>query len=145
MTHEDEGHYSLKHPDALALDDRIAEAVRLKAAAGEITCAASHKIAADLNVLPSEVGKTVDLMEIRVTKCQLGLFGYGPQRCIVEPSEPVTDALKTAILAAVKDERLTCLSAWGIADQMGLKKMDITGACEALKVKISSCQIGSFK
>ena len=145
MTHEDEGHYSLKHPDAPAPDDRIAEAVRLKAADGEITCAAGHKIAADLNVPPSEVGRTIDLMEIRVTKCQLGLFGYGPQRCIVEPSEHVTDALKTAILAAEKDKRLTCLSAWGIADQMGLKKMDVTGACEALKVKISSCQIGSFK
>ena len=122
MTHEDEGHYSLKHPDAPTSDDRIAEAVRMKATDGEITCAAGHKIATDLNVPPSEVGRTIDLMEIRITKCQLGLFGYGPQRCIVEPSEQVTDALKTAILAAVKDKRLTCLSAWGIAGSNEVKK-----------------------
>ena len=73
------------------------------------------------------------------------LFGYGPQRRIVEPAESVTPALKEAIEASLVDNRLPCRVAWGIADKMGLKKMDVSSACEALKIKIGGCQIGSFK
>lgn len=145
MTHEDAGHYALKHPQAAAPDARIAEAVNSKVSNGKISCAAVHKIAADLDISPSEVGRTVDLMEIRLYRCQLGLFGYGPQRRIVEAAESVTLTLKEAIEASLIDNRLPCRVAWEIADNMGLKKMDVSNACEALNVKIGGCQIGSFK
>ncbi len=145
MTHEDAGHYALKHPSSAGPDARIAEAVRAKVSNGKIACAAVHKIAADFDIPPSEVGRTVDLMELRLHRCQLGLFGYGPQRRIVEPAESVTPALKEAIEASLIDNRLPCRTAWEIAEKMGLKKMDVSSACEALKIKIGGCQIGSFK
>ncbi len=145
MTHEDEGHYALKHSPSATPDEHIAEAVRQKVSDGEVTCAACHKIATELNVLPSDVGRAIDLMEIRFTKCQMGLFGYGPQRRIVEPAETVIPALEDAIKTSLVDKRLPCAVAWGIAAKLGLKKMDVSCACEALKIKISNCQIGSFK
>ncbi len=145
MTHEDAGHYALKHSPSATPDARIAEAVRQKVSDGKVTCAACHQIATALNVLPSDVGRAIDLMEIRFTKCQMGLYGYGPQRRIVKPAETVMPALKDAIEASLVDNRLPCAVAWGIAAQMGVKKMDVSSACEALKIKISNCQIGSFK
>lgn len=145
MTHEDAGHYALKHPSSAIPDARIAEAVRPKASNGKITCAAIHKIAAELMVLPSEVGQTVDLLEFRLIKCQLGLFGYGPKRRIVEPAESIIPTLREAIEASLVDNRLPCRVAWTIADKLGIKKMDVSSACEALEIKVCDCQIGSFK
>jgi len=145
MTHEDAGHYALKHSSSATLDAGIAEAVRPKVSNGKIACAAVHKIAVDLDIPPSEVGQTIDLMELRLHRCQLGLFGYGPQRRIVEPVESVTPTLREAIEASLVDNRLPCRVAWAIAEKLGIKKMDVSSACEALKIKICDCQIGSFK
>ena len=43
-----------------------------------ISCAGAHKIASVLHAAPAEVGRTIDLLEARIVKCQLGLFGYAP-------------------------------------------------------------------
>jgi len=37
-----------------------------------------------------DVGGTIDLLEIHLNKCQLGLFGYSPKKMIVKPAENVT-------------------------------------------------------
>lgn len=144
MTHLDEGHYASKHPSSATPDARIAEAVKQKVSHGKITCTASHKIAAELNVAPSEVGLVIDLLEVKLSKCQLGLFGYGPRRSIVKPAEAIMPDLKQAIETSLTDNRLPCLTAWEIADRFGLKRMDISSACEALQIRISTCQVGSF-
>ena len=145
MTHEDAGHYASKHSPSATLDEPIAEVVRQRSSDDKLTCAACHKIASDLNVLPSEVGRAIDMMEIRITKCQMGLFGYSPRKSIVEPAEKVMPALEDAIRASLVENRLTCAAAWGIADKLGIKKMDVSSACETLEIKISTCQLGSFK
>jgi hypothetical protein len=145
MTHEDAGHYASKHPSSTVPDERITEAVRSRASEGTIPCAAAHKIAADLDVRPSEVGQAIDLLEIKLTKCQLGLFGYGPLKRIVRPAASVAPPLREAIEASLVDNRLPCRSAWEIAAELGIKKMDVSNACEALKIKINRCQIGTFQ
>ncbi len=145
MTHENKGHYALKHSPFTPPDERITKAVSQALSDGKVTCAACHKIATVLNVLPSEIGQAIDSMEIQFTKCQMGLFGYGPQRRIVKPVEVIMPALEDAIKISLVDNRLPCAVAWKIADKLGVKKMDVSSACEALKIKISNCQIGSFK
>ena len=145
MTHQDAGHYALKHSPSLVPDARIARAVKGKMIDGKMTCAAAHKIAAELKVSPAEVGVAMDLMEIRISKCQLGLFGYEPQNRIVQPAETVSPFLRQAIETSLVEKRLPCRLAWAIAERFGLKKTDLANACEALKIKISNCQIGSFR
>lgn len=144
MTHIDEGHYASKHPSSATPAARIAEAVKQKISHGKITCAASHNIATELKVAPPEVGLVIDLLEVKLSKCQLGLFGYSPQRSIVKPAEAIMPALKQAIETSLVGNRLPCLTAWAIADRFGLKRMDISSACETLQIKISACQVGSF-
>jgi len=145
MTHKDAGHYAAKHPRDTKLDSRIAEMVKQKISNGKITCAAAHKIGSELNVSPIEVGVVVDLLEARISECQLGLYGYGHQRKIVKAAENVSPQLKKAIEKSLVNNHLSCFSSWEIAKRFGVSKMNVCAACETLKIKISSCQLGSFR
>jgi hypothetical protein len=120
------------------------EAVSSKLAHHKITCKAAFNIAADLSVPPSTVGIAIDLQEGRIISCQLGLFGYGKAQKKLKSAAQVNDAVKTAINTALIDGRLPCEKAWQIADAVMRPRMEISRACEALGVKICSCQIGAF-
>jgi hypothetical protein len=144
MTHDDAGHYAAKHPQGTALNPTIAAEIGNRASNGTLTCAAAHAIADELEVAPIEVGRGMDLMEIRLTKCQLGLFGYKPQKKIVTPAETVPSDLEAAIAAASKTGRLACDRAWQMAADQGLTRMVFSAACEALGIKVKPCQLGAF-
>ena len=98
----------------------------------------------DGKVPPAAVGRAADLLEVRLVKCQLGLFGYGPRKKIIEPAGAVATALRTAILGGLIDDRLPCLTAWEIADRFSIHKMKVSEACEALGIRIKPCQLGAF-
>jgi len=144
MTHQDAHDYAGKHPKGTTIDPAIAEALKAKSSDGKITCSAAHAIAQDLAVPPEAVGVAIDMLGIKITKCQLGLFGYGSQRTADVKAPPLSQDLKKAIEAALIDNRLPCLSAWNLAEQFGVTKMELFAACEALKIKLSSCQLGTF-
>jgi len=144
MTHEDAGHYAAKHPKGVEADPKIVEQIRQKLSNNHISCAAAHEIAATLSISPAQVGMTIDLLEARITRCQMGLFGYSPQRCIVKPADEVTPDLKKILETSLVDGRISCERCWEIAGQQGLKKIEIAGACEALGLKIKPCQLGAF-
>ena len=145
MTHQDAGHYRAKHPTDTKLDPKIAEAIRPKAVDGRITCTAAHKIAGELDISPADVGVAIDLLEMRLKKCQLGLFGYGAQKNAVKPAQRVSPELEDAIKASLVNNRISCLSCWEIAERFGIARIDVSAACEALQVRISSCQLGAFQ
>ena len=144
MTHEDAGHYGAKHPAGRKLNEKTVEALQQKARDGKISCAAASLIADRLQVSMADVGATIDLLEIHLDKCQLGLFGYSPKKMIVEPAQTVSPALEAAIREALVKGRLPCRAAWEIAGQTGMTRMDISAACEKLKIKIKPCQLGAF-
>jgi len=145
MTHEDAGHYGDKHSTDRELDPKIAEAIRQKTKDGRITCAAAHKIAGELDISPADVGVAIDLLETRIKKCQLGLFGYGAQKNVVKPAQKVSPELEKAIKASRVNNRISCLSCWEIAERFGIARINVSAACEALQVRISSCQLGAFQ
>jgi hypothetical protein len=144
MTHEDAGHYAAKHSPDRKPDEALLERIRGACKDNRITCAAAHKIADEQKVSPSEVGFTIDFLEARINRCQLGLFGYSPQRRIVKAAETISDELERAIRDELVDNRLSCARAWDIADRMSISRMDVASACERLNIKISQCQLGAF-
>ena len=144
MTHEDAGHYAAKHPEGTTPDPNIAETLKQHVRDGKITCAAAHKVARELSVSPAEVGKTIDLLEYRLSKCQLGLFGYEPEKKYVEPASTVSPELADAIRGSLVNDRLPCVSSWDLAKKSGISKMALSAACEALGIKIKPCQLGAF-
>ncbi len=144
MTHEDSGHYAEKHPKGTKSDPGLTDAVNKVVKDGEVSCAAAHKVAADAGVTPAEVGTAIDLLEYRICKCQIGLFGYGPGKNRVRPADVVTPDLAAAIKASRVDGRLPCAACWELAKKTGITRMQASEACEALQVKIKPCQLGAF-
>jgi len=144
MGHEDAGHYAAKHPEGTRPDPEIKEKLQQKIVDGKVTCAAAHTIAVELQVAPEKVGIAIDLMEARIQKCQLGLFGYQPEKRIVKPAATPASAVETAIDAHLVDKRIACKDCWEIADLLGKKKMEISSVCESMGIKVNKCQLGAF-
>jgi hypothetical protein len=136
--------YSQKHGPNAELDPVIRDAVIKHARNKELTCAAAFRISEQLSKSPSEIGRALDLMEFRLIKCQLGLFGYQPQSKIVAPKLPENKAVEQSIRSALQDGKLSCLNAWKIAARHGIPKMAVSAACEAFNLKIKPCQLGAF-
>ena len=144
MTHDDAGHYAAKHGPEATYQPEIAAAVQAAARDLRLGCAAAHGIAVRFAVAPAEVGKTMDLLECRLTKCQLGLFGYKPEKKIVKPAKTISRDLEQMIRQATANNKLACARCWQIAADSSLPRMDVAAACEALGIKISPCQLGAF-
>ena len=145
MAHSDAGRYAAKHAAGGSPDEKIATAVRAKIQVGELACAAAERISAELGTAMAEVGRTVDLLEVRIGSCQLGLFGYdAPGGRIVRPAEAVEPGLETAIRGGLVDGRLPCIAAWEIAAEKKIARLKVSSACETLKIKVKPCQLGAF-
>jgi len=129
--------------------EEIEQAVRDAAVEGELTCAAAFSIAARLSVDPLDVGQAADALGVRLTRCQLGLFGYGPKsegkHRRVSAMTDVPPDLERAILAAMdRDRKLTCTAAWQIADGVHVSRQTVSNAAEGLGMRIKDCQLGAF-
>jgi hypothetical protein len=124
--------------------EEIARAVAERAEDGRLSCAAAHSIAERMDAPPEEIGHAADFLDIRITKCQIGLFGYGAEKKMIAPAPEILPALKQAIENSVVNGRLGCAAAWRIAEELQLPKMEVSSACEAMKIKISACQLGAF-
>jgi hypothetical protein len=144
MTHEDAGKYAKKRSNA-KFNEMIAARIKEKVSGNSLSCAEAHSIAEKLNVDPAEVGTAIDLLEVRITQCQLGLFGYGKEKKIPVLSGKIDPGMESAIKSALVNGRLTCLAAWEISKRFGVSKAMVAAASEALKIKISACQLGTFK
>lgn len=131
------------------MDERIAEAIRRHLdAEGMLPCAAAFRVAKELGVEPLAVGQTANEIGVRLNRCQLGLFGYGPKaegrHKVVRPAPAVEPELAQAIHDRLQGGRLSCLAAWEIAAEMGIPKMAVSAAAEALDIRIAHCQLGAF-
>lgn len=136
--------FSDKHRPGQQPDPTIETMLRDRCRAGELPCAVAFDIAKRLDTTPSAVGRTADLINIRLVKCQLGLFGYTPEKKIVRAAGSVDPKLAKELQESLHNERLPCAAAWEIADRLRLRKMAVSSACEALGIKIKPCQLGAF-
>ncbi len=143
MARKDKGHYGSKHP-GVSVKKEVAELLKKKKVDGAMTCPLAFQAAGELNLTPAEIGQALDMLEIPISKCQLGLFGYSPVSRIIQPAESVAEDLEASIRAAMSDDRLPCAAAFQIAADFRLAKIRVSSACEKLKIKISSCQLGAF-
>jgi len=139
-----QGRFKDKHPLGLQADPAIVQAVEERLINGMITCADATDIADDLHKTMQQIGLVLDLLEVSLSKCQLGLFGYDPQKKIVKPATSVVKEMETAITKKLVNGRLSCDAGWKIALELALPKLTVSSACEAMKIKIKPCQLGAF-
>lgn len=143
MTHSDKGHYANKH-QGQKIDEKISSLIKSKAKENNLTCAAAHKIARELEVSPIEIGIQADLLEFRITMCQIGLFGYQGGEKQIDPDFDIPSDMEAAIDKASDDGRLSCFDCWNIAKDLKAKKIDVASACEKKGLRIKPCQLGAF-
>jgi hypothetical protein len=136
--------YAKKHESGAPVNEKIKDQIMRRTKNNELPCAVAFKIAAELNVSPAEVGKTADLLEIMLVKCQLGLFGYTPAKKIVKPKAAENPDLEGAIRDTCVDGYLPCENAWEIARRFNVSKMSVSSVCEQLNIKVKPCQLGAF-
>ncbi|UCH20498.1 MAG: hypothetical protein JSU83_18450 [Deltaproteobacteria bacterium] len=136
--------FSDKHKAAEKPNPEIKNEIMKRSTTKEVPCAIAFEIAKDVQTSPVEVGKTLDLVNYRLVKCQLGLFGYRPEKKIVKPRDTTNQDLKNAIRQALDNGRISCKSTWEIAVRFNVGKMTVSGICEAMGIKIKPCQLGAF-
>jgi hypothetical protein len=127
-----------------AVDPAAREALTREAVQGRLACAAAFKVASALQRSPADIGAAADRLGIRLVECQLGLFGYTPQKKIVTAAPGVDPELADAVRRKLDEGRLPCREAWALAESFSLPRMAVSAACEALGVKIKPCQLGAF-
>jgi hypothetical protein len=139
--------YATKHAQGTEPDKAIATAVQERLENDKLSCQAGMEIADELRVSPSEVGRTADLLEARIHKCLMGFFGYfSPDGKKRKPTmaESVPPKVEEAIRRRLENGSLTCEAAWEVAKETGTSKKKIGSICQALKIKVSPCQLGAF-
>jgi hypothetical protein len=144
MTHLDKGEYFEKHPKDSKINNDLKQEIMGQVKDNNITCKAAEEIAGKKGMAINEVGKAIDILNINIIECQLGLFGYTEIKKIVQPAKEVIPELKENILAALKDGRFPCAAAWKIATKINIPRLKVSAACEALGIKIKPCQLGAF-
>jgi len=144
MKHQKGQSFADKHDPGARVNELIKEHIMHQSKNNELACAKAFKIADELNVSAAEVGKTADLLDMRLVKCQLGLFGYTPEKKIVKPKAARNPKLESAIKDSLIKGALPCATAWEIARNFDISKMAVSAVCEQLKTKIKPCQLGAF-
>ena len=127
----------------------LAERIRAAAKDNQLPCAVAHKLAGEWDMTPEALGAAANEAGVRITRCQLGFFGYAPQKgmpgySLVQPAEHVPDDLAAETRAALVDGRLPCRAAWELARRHGLNYRQMGDAVEALGLRVKPCQLGCF-
>jgi hypothetical protein len=120
--------------------------LRESAVGGDLPCALAHRLAESCATPPRVVGETADGLGIRITHCQLGLFGYdayGEKRW-TRGLTATPAALERDLRLACVDGWLPCATAWRWADERGLPRLLLGSIAETLDVRICDCQLGCF-
>jgi len=143
MGHQDRGHYAKKHPNQTQ-DPEIADKINASARDGMIDCPTAHRIAKTIGCQPSEIGVHADLLELRIARCQMGLFGYGPGKKNFNLNVQISPALEKDILNTQEEGRISCRRSWDMAKAHKISRIDMGSACEKLEIRIKPCQLGAF-
>jgi hypothetical protein len=136
------------------MDERIHQTILERLEDGRLPCSHAFAIAHSLDVDPLSVGLTANEAGIRISRCQLGLFGYGPKaegkHKIVHPMDQVPERLAARLRAEAGrqaqagEKGITCAAIWRAADGLGYRRIKASSAVEAMGLKVSRCQLGCF-
>jgi len=124
------------------MDEKAISKVRASLVDGKLPCAVAFRIADELVLEPKEVGDLADELDIKISRCQLGLFGH--ERRIVKPAQDVAEELTERLKTSLVEGRLPCAKAWEIARELRIKRVRVGRAADALGIRISQCQLGCF-
>ncbi|NPV07518.1 MAG: hypothetical protein HPY83_06080 [Anaerolineae bacterium] len=126
----------------------LVEIVRAAAREGaRLTCSSAMTLATEAGASPEEVGQAANEAGVKLTRCQLGLFGYGrshtPDDKRLQPAGALPQALLDR-LASEETGEITCAEAWALADGFGVTRLLVGQTAECVGLRVRSCQLGCF-
>lgn len=135
-------------PEDQSPNSEIAEKIRAKLSDEKLACASAFSIAEALGVPPLAVGKSADLMGVRLTRCQLGFFGY-PNKQAWDQADfaamSVPEGLQVAMEQAKNENgEVSCAELWQLAADYGVPRLQIGYLADQLGIHITPCQLGAF-
>ncbi len=127
----------------------IEQAMQAQAMNGELPCERAHDIAARFGVSPGEVAAIAnDKLDMRFSRCQLGLFGYGPKALgkskIIQAAAHVPPEIEAALRGRAQGNSVSCLDVWQVAAEFAYPRLGMANIAEALGLRIRPCQLGCF-
>ena len=138
-----------KIPAAESVDERASAAIRNRVKNGLLSCAAAVDVAKALGLAPLEVGRTADVLNVRLTACQIGLFGYPGHAkgwATAAASALFVPAGFEDALRAGRNEKgnLSCAKIWAAAERFSVSRMQAGYVADRLGIPIRPCQLGAF-
>ena len=144
MSKNSDEKYAQKHEATAVPHGEAARMAKERAVDGGLSCAKAFKIAEECAIPPLEMGKTLDLLELRLTHCQCGLFGFPPpDKKRIKALESMPPKLEEEIKAAAEDGTVPCVDVWRIAKKLEMTRLEAACGCETLEISIRPCQLGS--
>jgi len=132
-------------PQNFVVDDGLAVAIRTRCKGSKLSCGQAHALARETDTLPLLIGQTADALDIHLSHCQLGLFGYpGHKKGWPTQGFDAPEALKAMITSAADEGPLTCSAVWKIAATMRISKMQVAYVADQMGLRLWQCQLGAF-
>ncbi len=124
----------------------LEEKIREHLIAGRLPCPSAFMIAGQTGITPAEVRREADRLGIRISRCQLGLFGFEEfgTRGLVHPLERIPPRIEEKLKAGLVDGSLPCITAWRIASEERIAKFLVGCAAQTASIRIGPCQLGCF-
>ncbi len=134
-------------PEDFVVDAALAAAIETALTDGLLPCAVAFRVAETHVVAPLLVGQTADVLGIRLTRCQLGLFGYPghAKGWDALAGTAISEDLAAAVRAAADEAGgIACARLWELAVQFGISRLQIGYVADQLGLRIGACQLGAF-
>jgi hypothetical protein len=135
-------------PEGFTPDPATMAAIRERVMDGKLSCASAFEIVHALNVDPLDVGWTANVMEVRLYRCQLGLYGYPGKHGWAEANtagQPVPPGLPEALTEARDEEgKISCATAWEIAARFQAPRIVVGYVADSLGIAFKACQLGAW-
>lgn len=135
-------------PEDFVVDAVLAAAIETALTDSLLPCAVAFRVAETHVVAPLLVGQTADVLGIRLTRCQLGLFGYPghAKGWDALAGTAISEDLAAAVRAAADEAggMIACAQLWELAVQFGISRLQMGYVVDQLGLRIGACQLGAF-
>lgn len=105
---------------------------------GKLSCLKAFKVAKLIGVKPKDMAEIAKDMNIKITNCELGVFGK------LQFSQVNEDIYDTLSKGSQENKKVDCEIAWKLAQEKGSTLKKVGSSIKNSDIKVTHCQLGVF-